>query len=623
MSRSSSHRGSTEFLSATARDYYKRYGRKSGIEKFFRNVDPSLLTRASSESSLQSIRDDDNVADRLATAKSCYSSLDRTVYEIEPNQIATPPTPEEEKVEVTSDQQESSLDASERDQASLEPVVSEKEELSQKDNEVQEILVVSNVEEKQTINLNIHSNVEIKLPDQYLHQQQMHLQRSKSTTDLVSPEPQEPFRPPPETPAPAPPSHVQAFYPTYIFPPVAHYTQALQPAPHQRVVYSTDTQTMPESPQKTMYSSETQTTYSRTIKPAPSDLIEEEPIKPTLTTRIDVPPVVVENIPRDVSPVSSVALEQKLEWDSWGDIGYNSNSSNTYQACAASDLNETEKQAVNRYCSERGIEYIPRDIIVVRNAPKNKAGVDKLDDPSQPEAAVKKRALDRKEKWQQIYNKYKDKYHETSSQTTLHLSNPNAQSTPKLETVKITAVDCSVQTSHIDLLCKSIQVETDIDESKMSTELRSDNTCNDSSFVFVKPPNPPDKNSSSKGRHKKRSSCTATDTQVDSTKSSSRRSNNLDGSFENELKMAIALMNSVLESKSLHVALKKSLVVKIMQKIMNLKLQQDFKRRSFSKESDKGSLSDVSTLKSSKSSMVSRLFSFILNFHFNTEKTTI
>lgn len=590
MKKNSGRKGSTEFLSAAALDYYRRFGRQHGIDKYFRNVDFNDLNlyKASSESSLQSLRDEDNVSDRVPATKSCNNLHEPvTDVKVDPNNLVRV-----ENVFVTSDDQNSSKSLeSEQDQSSLEQVISEKEDSSQKDNEVQEIVVVSNVEDNQTINLNIQSKVEIKLPDQYLNQQQFNVQESKSEAQPVV---AEPFEPKSLPEAPVPPIH--AFYPTYIFPPPAQTIQV----PTQKVVYSTDTQTTPQLPeQKLMNTSETQTTYKRDIKDVETD-ITEEPIKPTVTNRKDtINPV-------NISPTSSVAFEKNLEWDSWGDIGYHA-TSHTFQACAASELDETEKQAVNRYCLEQGIEFQP-NVIVVRNTPKSKKTIEKFD--QQQSEAIKKRAIERKEQWKQIFKKYKDKYHESSSQTTLRFSNPGAQSTPKMNESKVSkksnsnVIDCSVQTSQIDLLCKSIQVETDIDESNL-TEPKSDNndTCNDSSFVFVKPAKPISKkeSSESKPKHKSRSQSTA----ADSTKSSSRKST-LDDSFENELKMAIALMNSVLESKSLHVALKKSLVVKIMQKIMNLKLQHSNRsnnnNKSCSKESNKNSLSDVSTLKSSRSS---------------------
>lgn len=323
----------------------------------------------------------------------------------------------------------------------------------------------------------------------------------------------------------------------------------MTPAPHQEVLSNTPipniypTYIFPQAPppqaappviQKILYSMETQT----------SD-VNEEPIEP-LITPLKVPPP-----KEDTSPNSSIASkDQKLEWDSMADIGYCAE--DPYSVCGAGELGTSEKKALKKFFTDKGMK-LSSNVVVVRNTPRKAPPI-----PDETPKLEPKRGRDElRDRWKAVYAKYKDKYQESGSQTTINFETPDAKSTPM--SIQKSAMEKSAQTSLIDLLSKSVQVGND-DQSSSG------------SFVYVK--GDATSNQPPKRQSREVSSLTTNESSSIAKSRSSKSSQgefNPKETFEDELKMAIALMNSVLESKSMATKLKKSLVSKIMQKIVNLK----------------------------------------------------
>lgn len=572
--------GSSEILL----DYYRRFGRQHGIEKYFLNIDNSRLNlqRASSESSLQTMNSQ-------PFSKSFDDSLlrknSKDTEDLEKSLTTSSGPSSVSKENLTKSEEEHSFKTNDGD-------LSEPEEIIQNDKEVHEILVVSNVTDTQTINLNIESTLEIKLPEPFVNRQEMPGEKGYtyfamsnnaptevSTAEKLSFSETQPFR---------------NVFPAYIF-------SASQP--QQQVVHSIEKQA------KRMFSVETQTLMN-SFKTSPDIDVKEEPIRPTIisTNQQEIQLQGSINQHGNVSPISSLAVEQKLEWDSLGDIGYNQK--DTYLVCAAAELDETQKRAVNRYCAEKGLKYNP-NLIVVQNV----QGAASVQEKAHSDRDYLKMMEARKRhSWKQIFQKYKDKYCDTSTQTALIQNVPDAESTAIKNQLLVNCTERSAQTNLVDeLVDKSVQVDLIISsnddltnstksESNMSADIKSDNFCHDSSFVFVK-----GSQSNSEKIGLKSTADLSVQTNLESSPSFSSSSKKAfevkNDSFEDELKMAIALMNSVLESKSMHVELKKSLVIKIMQKITNLKLQKTIKqtkdrKKSQSSETGDKTESDLSTLRS-------------------------
>lgn len=181
---------------------------------------------------------------------------------------------------------------------------------------------------------------------------------------------------------------------------------------------------------------------------------------------------------RDVSPVSSVASKgQRLEWDSLGDIGYNS--SDKFYFCGAGDLNETEKRCLQKYFAKKGLNFDEK-VVVVKNVQTPRKDGKKVEQ-QQSDEQNKKMA---KQKWQDVYQKYKEKY-PNPSDITLSMMNPEAQSTPKVASFQNVPpkIIKSTQTSLVKILTKGVQADqqqpqVDTTDKQVGTETLSSTTNN-------------------------------------------------------------------------------------------------------------------------------------------------
>ncbi|XP_039437161.1 centrosome-associated protein Alms1a-like [Culex pipiens pallens] len=330
------------------------------------------------------------------------------------------------------------------------------------------------------------------------------------------------------------------------------------PGPAIHEISSAGTQTMPEA-----RSVEQQT---------------EEPIRPVLKPSNLNPAEDTIETTRDISPSSSVAsAKQKLEWDSLGDIGYDSNEK--FYFCGASDLNETEKRCLQKYFAKKGLNFDEK-IVVVKNVPSKKVEVE------EPKETPK---VDAPRKWQNVYQKYKEKY-PNPSEISLSLMNPDAQSTPKVvgskevppRTVK------STQTSLVKILTKGIQAAQSIDTTskQVGTSPQKSLSSNSNKTPSVVEPttdqadvadsfeffsSPPSINESNQVHQSSTGSTLKTSPEVTSSTSSSsamQQSTGGEYNFDDELRLGMTLYNTIYESPSLPARVKQSLIDKIFRKMV-------------------------------------------------------
>ncbi|XP_058813269.1 uncharacterized protein LOC131677452 [Topomyia yanbarensis] len=345
------------------------------------------------------------------------------------------------------------------------------------------------------------------------------------------------------------------------------------PVPIIHEISSAGTQTMPEA----------RSTKQQT----------EEPIRPilkhnTLAT-ISNPEETIDTT-RDISPVSSIASnKQKLEWDSLGDIGYDSNEKIYF--CGAADLNETEKRCLQKYFAKKGLNFDEK-VVVVKNVQKSES--------KNQEVTKDKLKTDAKLKWQAVYQKYKEKY-SNPSEISMSLMNPEAQSTPKITPQQNVPPKSgkSTQTSLVKILTKAVQAEQIVTSDKqIGTEsvqlagspapiasgttsvLEGNSNCEHievaESFEFYSSP-PSQVNQSSAGSTMKSTpEVTASTPSVSSSSSTSASRKQLpaEGSkpptynFDDELRLGMTLYNTICESRSLPARVKQSLIDKIFSKMM-------------------------------------------------------
>ncbi|XP_058467596.1 uncharacterized protein LOC131440362 [Malaya genurostris] len=317
----------------------------------------------------------------------------------------------------------------------------------------------------------------------------------------------------------------------------------------------------------------------------------EEPIRPILkpNTVAALNAEEVIDTTRDISPVSSIASnKQKLEWDSLGDIGYDSNEK--FYFCGAADLNETEKRCLQKYFAKKGLN-LDEKVVVVKNVQKQES--------KQKDASKEKLKADAKLKWQAVYQKYKDKY-SNQSEISMNLMNPEAQSTPK-ETSQPKVPQKSgksTQTSLVKIFTKSIQAEkidtsdkqigTESIQSARSVELITNSTSSAlvanseqvevaESFEFYSSPpsqvNPSSAESTMKSSPEITVSTSSSSSSSSSTAASRKQLSNKENkrtpyNFEDELRLGITLYNTICESRSLPARVKQSLIDKIFSKMM-------------------------------------------------------
>lgn len=262
------------------------------------------------------------------------------------------------------------------------------------------------------------------------------------------------------------------------------------------------------------------------------------------------------------SSVASISNKQ-MEWDALADIGYEK-----YSLCNANELDDSEIKALKTYFYKQGKSFDEK-VVVLRN--KN---IDLQQEPKKMEDEEHKHRLGvikkNREKWQNIYDKYKEKYQQTKLDFTDVLP---STSTPKVILQK--KDEKSSQTSLIKNSSRSTQVNNEIynpnmfsrnfiksdsellnlDESVGTENPHESETAASFEFIAIK-----EKKRLKEKRIKH--SMTASSTSFAST------NNSINTSFNEELQLAITLLKSLLESKNMNSELKKNLASKIIQKII-------------------------------------------------------
>ncbi|XP_053669917.1 centrosome-associated protein Alms1a-like [Anopheles nili] len=253
---------------------------------------------------------------------------------------------------------------------------------------------------------------------------------------------------------------------------------------------------------------------------------------------------------KDLSPVSSIASnKQRLEWDSLGDIGYDS--SERLQFCGASDLNETEKRCLQRYFARKGLTF-DRSVIVVRQ---------------------------REEK--------DKKFVRPNADVSIMTAKPEAQSTPKVPSNAFVAREeaKSTQTSLRSRGTESRGIQVSQGPRQESIRPSDEHHRQDKaigttdsltlasvdaaeSFEFFSPSVPETGNNTpsvaaslSTPAH---SSSTTSSSAANGATSSNR---SLRPTFDDEVKLGLTLYNSICELKSMPTGVKESLIDKIFRKL--------------------------------------------------------
>lgn len=237
------------------------------------------------------------------------------------------------------------------------------------------------------------------------------------------------------------------------------------------------------------------------------------------------------------------------------------------QLCNAMELDDNELSALKTYFHQRGLQ-LPNEnlIVVIKNRQQEQEKVTEKQFQN-----IRKN----KEKWQNIYEKYKEKYQQSS---TMSFQCPDAQSTPKIpehstisEVPKI-AMEKGSQTSLVKNAVKSIQTTPPADqtvESKTQEQFEIYHNPSEvaESFEFVR---------GSRVKENKKSSSESSSKLTVSEAGSSKNSEISESiknvnvtNFDDSLKVAIALLNSLLES-SMRPELKRNLAEKVIQKIVHM-----------------------------------------------------
>lgn len=319
----------------------------------------------------------------------------------------------------------------------------------------------------------------------------------------------------------------------------------------------------------------------------------ETPIKPIVKAPKSKRSI-KENL-ENISPTSSVLSQsnkQKLEWDSLGDVGYDLGH-DINQKYSLFNPNESEKRALQTYFGQRGINFEDKVVLLTNK--------DKLKSLQEQEAEKLGEIRKNKEKWEKIYDKYKEKYQKPQ----LEFSDliPDAQSTPRIPELSVREKpemepknkdEKSSQTSLIKNMAKSTQVEESDEPPKLpprhSHRRKLKHTKDSSSFLelfnssgLTEEASPGKKDFQPvevaesfvfiAGSSQEKSESGVTQL---STTNTSRTVSSVGGekteisTFDEELKIAIALLNSLVDSKHMNAELKKSLASKVIQKIIRI-----------------------------------------------------
>lgn len=258
--------------------------------------------------------------------------------------------------------------------------------------------------------------------------------------------------------------------------------------------------------------------------------------------------------------------------------GYESTANpQNFQLCNPMELGDNELTALKTYFQRIGLQLPNENLVVVI---KNKQ--ESVQDQREKQFnEIKKN----KEKWQNIYDRYKEKYH----QSNIDFLSPGAQSTPKVpepsqckmdekfsqtSLVKNTTKGTQAQETSTEMSSKQCQVT--VDKGTLSSQVSHEYTeafHNQSevaeSFEFIAGSIRQQKDrkntspvSSSKSEKSKRA-------QSDVSCDSSVRNEDI-SNFDDSLKVAIALLNSLLESRHMKPELKRNLAGKVIQKIVQI-----------------------------------------------------
>ncbi|XP_070506658.1 centrosome-associated protein Alms1a-like [Chironomus tepperi] len=324
----------------------------------------------------------------------------------------------------------------------------------------------------------------------------------------------------------------------------------------------------------------------------------EEPIKPIICTpkSAKIPPH-HNSSDKKISPSSGndeesfVSNKQNpMEWDDFIP-GYDTEISQlentSMQLCNNNpmELNDNELNALKTYFHQRGLQLPNENLIVVIKNRHEKV--------SESERALE-HIRRNKEKWQNIYEKYKDKY-QPQQQTTINFEEIEAQSTPKIPEMSSGSSKTAVvnekgsQTSLIRSSAKSVQVESSsinrnqyknsnkdvaalntIESKTEDFDVYQNHSEIAESFEFVQGPKRKESGSSKESSHSKKSTSMATEAGSSKISVLSESLKNEDiANFDDSLKVAIALLNSLLDS-NMRPELKRNLAEKVIQKITQL-----------------------------------------------------
>ncbi|XP_049532052.1 Alstrom syndrome protein 1 homolog a-like [Anopheles darlingi] len=249
---------------------------------------------------------------------------------------------------------------------------------------------------------------------------------------------------------------------------------------------------------------------------------------------------------KDLSPGSSVASNrQKLEWDSLGDIGYDS--SERLQFCGAADLNETEKRCLQRYFARKGLTF-DRSVVVVRQ---------------------------REEKERKVAAKA------AQQEVSIVLANPGAQSTPKpscsatVMTAKLEAAKATQTSLRISRALESRGVQAvgeeqpqrDREDKGIGTESCTMASVDAAeSFEFF-PRSAPGTGSNGGTSVASLSTTSHHSSSTTSSSGDGPSSATLKPTFDDEVKLGLTLYNSIQELSSMPTGVKQSLIDKIFRKL--------------------------------------------------------
>ncbi|KFB42741.1 AGAP013115-PA-like protein [Anopheles sinensis] len=280
---------------------------------------------------------------------------------------------------------------------------------------------------------------------------------------------------------------------------------------------------------------------------------EDDPIRPVV--KAQAPGTGEETLDslKDISPVSSIASnKQKLEWDSLGDIGYDS--SERLQLCGAADLNETEKRCLQRYFARKGLNF-DRSVVVVRQREEK----DKKSRPDDGSIMLQKPGAQSTPKPLQSQLAMAREEAQKSTQTSLRAR--------VVESRGIQASDCNTESerSHHHPSREDKAVGTAESYTLASVDAAE-------SFEFFSPSVPATENNTPSG-----AASVSTPVHSSSTASSSTGNNSapLDvgnrsqqrPTFDDEVKLGLTLYNSICELQSMPTGVKESLIDKIFRKL--------------------------------------------------------